>query len=178
MPAFVSHMVTVPSGFSPPAASFVPSGEKHSDQTLSPLFSCNTFWLLSTSQMITLLSSPPLAIRVSSGDMERHCTQRRCPSNGTPTNFPFSTSQIRTVQSYAPVTTRRPSLKNAAARTRPVCPCIVRVGSGGTTLPLSIRYASFTTSGTPDMLRLPRQSQQSVVLEFDEERTLGICLRC
>ncbi|KAG1843916.1 hypothetical protein DFJ58DRAFT_33198 [Suillus subalutaceus] len=67
--------------------------------------------------MMIVPSSPPLAIRLSSGDTATESTLSLCPLNGPPTNVPCSTSQIRRVLSCEAVTIRRPSLKNATADT-------------------------------------------------------------
>ncbi|KAG1734136.1 hypothetical protein EDB19DRAFT_1728363 [Suillus lakei] len=105
--------------------------------------------------MMIVLSNPALAIRLSSGDTATDLTQSLCPSNGLPTISPFSTSQIRRVLSSEPLTTRRPSLKNATAHTDLLCPRIVCVGAGCVVCTdvrrLPIRDILLATSRTPDM---------------------------
>lgn len=101
--------------------------------------------------MMMAPSSPPLAIRLSSGDTVTDVTTSLCPSNGPPTHALFSTFQIRRVLSFEAVTIHRPSLKNATARTVFVCNRIVCVGTGwvvcaGVERLLTIRDASFDPS--------------------------------
>ncbi|KAG1717754.1 hypothetical protein EDB19DRAFT_1808982 [Suillus lakei] len=95
--------------------------------------------------MMTVASSPPLAIRLLSGDTATDRTRSVCPTNGPPTISPVCTSKIRRVLSCEPVTTRRPSLKNATAHTLFLRCCIARVGAG---CPFKV---SLAVSGTPDM---------------------------
>ncbi|KAG1727434.1 hypothetical protein EDB19DRAFT_1750475 [Suillus lakei] len=104
-----------------------------------------------------VLSNPPLAIRVSSGDTATDRTPCPSNSNGPPTNAPFCTSQIRRVQSRrSPMTIRRLSLKNATASTSSSCMACTGTVCTGTVRPLTLRYAFLAISSTPDMSCWPR----------------------
>jgi hypothetical protein len=65
-------------------------------------------------------------MRVLSDVTTTECTRSSCPVRGFWTASPVSGSQIRTVPSRLPETTRELSGVNTADETGPVCPIMVR----------------------------------------------------
>src|ERR1700733_6201206 len=93
---------------------YVPSGESATERT-SP-------WLrnggpLCKSQMRTVVSSLPEAIRSPSGESVTDHTQSVWPSKGVPMDCPLCESQMRTVLSSLPEAIRFPSGENATDNT-------------------------------------------------------------
>lgn len=147
-PVLASQTIAVPSP--DPLVTLFLSGEKHTYSTTSVCFTSgsNTFSFLSTSQMTTALSAPPLTARLLSGDMATKHMFLLCPSYKC-VLLPVPDCRV---QSSEPVTTRLPSLKNAMALTIP--PFVRRS-----------KYAFVSASNNADILRPGRRYVQLVVFD-------------